>query len=152
MRLKMATFQVSLTTALSQPTDDGEAKVVYNRDGLWQSLNKDEKIRISSENYLQRFQFFELLVRLAGQKYKISHSNEMGIYYTYHESLQRLLDEILKNIPQSDFSPEFFRCSQLWSNDISTYFQANMDVVTRLFQIIHHGKKYVSIEDVQYLM
>lgn len=111
MRLKMATFQVSLTTALSQPTDDGEAKVVYNRDGLWQSLNKDEKIRISSENYLQRFQFFELLVRLAGQKYKISHSNEMGIYYTYHESLQRLLDEILKNIPQSDFSPEFFRCS-----------------------------------------
>lgn len=40
------------------------------------------------------------------------------------------------------------RFSIHWANDMSTYFAANMDVITRLFHIIHNGKKYVTFEDV----
>jgi hypothetical protein len=76
----------------------------------------------------------------------------MGMYHTYHESFSRLLEEILKSNVQADFSAEYFRFSQLWQSDVSIYFTVNENVITKLFNILHNGKKYVSIDDLQYHM
>ena len=73
----------------------------------------------------------------------------MGMYHTYHESLFRLLEEIFKSNSQADFSAEYFRFSQLWQSDVSTYFTVNEKVITKLFNILHNGKKYVNIDDLQ---
>ena len=76
----------------------------------------------------------------------------MGIYTTYNESLARLLDEIFKTNAQADFSAEYFRFLQLWQNDVDIYFTVNESVITKLFNVLHNGKKYVNIEDLQQFM
>lgn len=61
----MPAYEVSLRSTLA-PLAVDEVKLEYPTSGIWQFLTKEERLRLSSELNIQRFQFMELLVRLAG--------------------------------------------------------------------------------------
>jgi hypothetical protein len=65
MRLKMAAYEVSLRSTLAPQLED-EVKLEYPTTGIWHNLTKEERLRLSSEQNISRFQFIELLMRLAG--------------------------------------------------------------------------------------
>ena len=78
-------------------------------------------------NGLKRFEFLEILVRLAGDKFV-----KPKIIKTYAEATEKILAEcILVN-----FIPEpwqEFRNKQLWVMDVNDLFDANMKNLTQIY-------------------
>ena len=62
--------------------------------GIYQSATQQELLALRTEMCLTRFEFFECLIRIAGQKYRFSGQNPMGTYQTYADALERLLQDI----------------------------------------------------------
>jgi len=54
MRLKMTAYEVSLRSTLAPVTPD-ELKMEYPNSGVWQSLTKEERLRLNSEEKISRF-------------------------------------------------------------------------------------------------
>ena len=83
----------------------------------------------SSSQELRRFEFFEILVRLAGAKFK-----ETGLFKTYHESLQHLISHNLtpayKNLA---FESDWFRKSEIWQLDVADALFANLASLKKIY-------------------
>lgn len=77
-----------------------------------------------TENLL-RFEFFELLLRLAGAKYKIAPNNPNGKFLTYSESVQQFLEDITFRLDPGKYFPEVFRTKELWQLDVNKVFEVN---------------------------
>ena len=83
---------------------------------------------------LQRFQFMEVIVRLAGAKYL-----KRGICSSYAASVRKLLDEHILRIEGQDRWQEF-RDQELWQHDVDDLFKANSEHLTQIYQIyLHRG-------------
>lgn len=61
----MPAYEICLRSALA-PSTDVEKKLEYPTTGIWSILTKEEKLRLSSDQNINRYQFMELLLRLAG--------------------------------------------------------------------------------------
>ena len=75
-----------------------------------------------------RFQFFEILVRIAGQKYVgqtyQGRGREPELIETYTRALEILIDDHIKR--NYDFeTSENLRFSRIWQNDVAGIFKAN---------------------------
>jgi len=82
---------------------------------------------------LQRYEFMEIIVRLADSKYKGT-----GVCATYAESVQKILsDHFLK---LGDFTSEWqeFRDKELWTIDVNDVLEANLDLLDKCY------KKYMA--------
>ena len=83
-----------------------------------------------SQNALVRFEFLEVLVRIANAKYK-----ETGRAETFNEALNMLLDSIWTNYPMKQWQE--FRERYLWCNTIDNVYKTNaaalQDIHNKLF-------------------
>ena len=87
-----------------------------------------EEVPNNPGNALSRFQFLEIIVRLAAEKYK-----GPGIVETFHEGVTIILKEcIFKN-----FHPEpwqEFRDEHLWTLDVNDLFEANLENLQKIYK------------------
>ena len=76
---------------------------------------------------LQRFEFLEIILRIAGMKFF-----DNGDCESFKDSLQKLLDE---NIFQIEFDCEWqeFRDLKLWTLDVDDLFKANSAYLQDLY-------------------
>ena len=78
-------------------------------------------------NGLKRFEFLEILVRLANIKYL-----ETKICKTYAESTEKLITEcVLPNFIPDPWQE--FRDKELWSIDVNDIFEANLENLKRIY-------------------
>ncbi len=78
-------------------------------------------------NALVRFEFWELLVRIANAKYR-----EAGITKSYSEALSMLITERI--IPFAQLDPwQGFRDKELWTIDVNDILEANLDSLKKIF-------------------
>ena len=78
---------------------------------------------------LQRFQFMEVIVRLAEAKYL-----KRGTCSSYAASVRKLLDEHILRIEGQDRWQEF-RDQELWQPDVDDLFKANLEHLTQIYQL-----------------
>ena len=93
-------------------------------------------------NGLKRFEFLEILVRLANTKYL-----ETKIVKTYAEATEKLITECVLPF----FTPEpwqEFRDKELWSIDVNDMFEANLENLKKIYN--HYKtptKPMIELED-----
>ena len=94
------------------------------------ATNYDEAgLEDNEENSLCRYEFLEILVRLAKTKY-----HEKGICKTISASLEKILYEhVLPNHAMSIMGQQF-RDDQLWTLEIDDLFKANMEALNHIFR------------------
>ena len=98
-------------------------------------------------NALSRFEFLEILVRLAQSKYK-----ETGICSTYEDSVQKLLEEHVFPNSNPDSWQEF-RDDYLWTIEVNDVLEANLDGLKKLYTNYHEPrKKFMTMIDGLILM
>ena len=71
-------------------------------------------------NAICRYQFLEIIVRLAGEKYK-----NPGVCGTFAESLSKLLNECIYTYTPDPWQE--FRDEQLWTLEVTDVFEFNME-------------------------
>jgi hypothetical protein len=100
----------------------------------------------NDDNSLCRFEFLEIIARMAKQKYF-----ERGVCKTVAESVEKLLVDFI--IPNSIESMEWqlFRDNQLWTLEVDDFFKANQYGVDQLFKKFStmqvRNTKYLSKDD-----
>jgi len=92
---------------------------------------------------LCRFELLELLIRIAGAKYK-----DPKICSTYSESLERLLDDHF--IPYcEDLEWQEFRDDELWCLECSDILECNLEGLLKLYKkYLHPLKKSMTSEGI----
>ena len=70
------------------------------------------------KNDINRFEFLELLVRIAGCKYK-----GQGSCNTYSQALRQIIDQI--NLHYTPYPIQMFRDQLLWTRDVNLILDAN---------------------------
>ena len=94
------------------------------------------------DKQLIRFEFIELLVRIAATKFK-----EAGITKTYTESFEKLWEENILPISEMRLW-QGFRDAQLYTVEVNDLFLANDDLIRKVCQRYYTlNKKYMSNED-----
>ena len=78
---------------------------------------------------LCRYELFEILVRIANLKYR-----ENGLVQTYAEALQKLLETNIFNKYEPPFAWQKFRDTELWTLDVNDILEANLGVITQVYQ------------------
>ena len=98
-------------------------------------------------NALSRFEFLEILVRLAQAKFK-----ETGLCSTFEESMTRLLDEFI--FPLANPEPwQEFRDELLWTLDVNDVLEANLEGLKKVYTHYHEPrKKFMTMGDAMGLM
>jgi len=91
------------------------------------NVERDEKHADNPPTALQRFEFLEVIARVALAKFK-----EPGIFSTVHESIQKLLDEHLFRLGDAGEWQEF-RDKKLWTLEVNAVFAANLDLLRRIY-------------------
>ena len=93
-------------------------------------------------NALSRFQFLEIIVRLATEKFR-----GPGYVETFHESVTKLLHECI--FPNFHPDPwQEFRDEHLWTLDVNDIFEVNLDNLFRIYkEYFTQIKKYMNLED-----
>ena len=104
-------------------------------------------IEENPDRALCRYELWEILVRIAGQKFK-----ETNLAQTYNESLEKLLENnILKYslaLPWQEFRDE-----ELWVRDVNLVLDANMDALQKLYKKHFQPKQtWMSLQDAVTLM
>jgi len=83
---------------------------------------------IVSQNYLLRFQFLEILVRLGNEKYR-----GMKICETFSESLEKIIEDCI--IPHYHPEPwQQFRDNDLWKLDVEDVLAANVSQLDQIYK------------------
>ena len=113
------------------------------------SASKTELLRICPDGALLRYQFIEILVRIAGAKYKgqtyTAFKKEPELIDTYSRALEVLIEEHI--IQQFDYeTPETIRFSKIWKNDSAAIFRANQGLIFDLMKTIQKKKKFLSFD------
>ena len=107
---------------------------------------EEEDLEENDDNSLCRFEFLEIIARMAKQKYF-----ERGVCKTVAESVEKLLVDFI--IPNSIESMEWqlFRDNQLWTLEVDDLFKANQYGVDQLFKKFStmqvRNTKYLSKDD-----
>ena len=98
-------------------------------------------------NALSRFEFLEILVRLAQFKFVNS-----GVCSTYEEAMQKLLEEHI--FPYANPEPwQEFRDELLWTIDVNDVLEVNLDGLRKVYSFFHEPrKKYMTMQDALNLM
>ena len=91
------------------------------------NVERDEKHADNPPTALQRFEFLEVIARVALAKFK-----EPGICSTVHESIQKLLDEHLFKLGDTTEWQEF-RDKKLWTLEVNAVFEANLDLLWKIY-------------------
>lgn len=93
-------------------------------------------------NTLARFEFWELLVRIANNKYR-----ESGQVQTYSQALEKLITEkllVYETVPWQGF-----RDKELWVIDVHDILDANLENLNKIYKTYFTSvKKYVVFEDI----
>ncbi|CDW72567.1 UNKNOWN [Stylonychia lemnae] len=102
------------------------------------SLNNNQ----NSDRDLSRFEFLEILLRLANEKYK-----KTGVFNSYAPALQKFLEENLyPNIECTD--PWGFRETQLYTTFVNELLVRNDIGLKKLFGLYQHGqKRFINYKD-----
>lgn len=98
---------------------------------------------------LCRFEFWEILCRLAQQKFML---RESTIHCTtFAEGLEKLLTEyILKNFTPDSWQD--FRNKELWTIDVNDLYEANLENCRKVWTYYHTSvKKFMTLEDCRIL-
>ena len=92
------------------------------------------------QNELVRFEFFEILLRVANVKYR-----ETGICGTYSEALDKLIKEnVYANYKAHPWQE--FRDEELWTVEVNDVFEANLEGVKKVYQhFFDPRKKFMSM-------
>ena len=107
---------------------------------------EEEDLEENDDNSLCRFEFLEIIARMAKQKYF-----ERGVCKTVAESVEKLLVDFI--IPNSIESMEWqlFMDNQLWTLEVDDLFKANQYGVDQLFKKFStmqvRNTKYLSKDD-----
>ena len=122
-------------------------------DGKWIDLAALDRILIttnvalhglisSAERDLNRYEFLEILVRLANAKYK-----ESKICATSPEALLKLLHENI--YPNSkEVNGEHFRRFQCYNVKVNEILQKNESLIKKIYdQYTHNKKRYITLEE-----
>jgi len=106
-----------------------------------------EKIDDNPDKALCRYEFLEILCRIANAKFK-----ETGICGSHSESLKKLLDEHI--LPNANPSPwQEFRDEQLWTMEVNDTLEANLDGLKKVYgYYFEPRKKYMTMTDAMNLM
>lgn len=103
-------------------------------------------MEVNPEKALCRFEFYEILVRVAHVKYK-----ETGICSTYADALQMLLKENIFKYANPEPWQEF-RDEELWTLDVNDIFEANIEGLKKVYSVYWEPrKKYMTYQDAQNL-
>ena len=94
------------------------------------------------ERDLSRFEFYEIIVRMAGAKYK-----DWGKWESYAQAVRTIIEE--------DFFQFFsiskwqdFREKELWSLDVNDILNANLDALKKIYKQFENSKKsYMDLND-----
>lgn len=87
------------------------------------------------ERDLSRFEFFEIIVRMASAKYK-----ECGKADTYTEAVRQLIENDL--LPFYSVSKwQDWRENYLWTLDINDVFEANLEALKKIFKSFQTTQK-----------
>eukprot|EP00347_Sterkiella_histriomuscorum_P021600 403333417 len=91
---------------------------------------------------LCRFEFYEIIVRMGGAKYKDS-----GHVSTWDASTRKIIENNLK--PNSQFmTGQKFRNQYVWTLPIDDLFRANNELVLKLYnKFTNLGKKWIELDD-----
>lgn len=82
-----------------------------------------------------RFEFWELLVRIASSKYR-----ETGQVKSYSEALEKLIAE--KLIPLAQPEPwQAFRDNQLWTIEVNDILEANLENLKKIYSSYFNSVK-----------
>ena len=82
----------------------------------------------NSQKELIRFEFFEVLVRIARAKLI-----EPGTCKNYEEAMEVLFNDFLMNYPKPQ-SWQQWRDDHLWTLDVNDVFEANLDKLKTIYQ------------------
>ena len=94
-------------------------------------------------NALVRFEFWEILVRIANLKYR-----ETGVTQSFSEALSMLIEERLIPYAQSGFSWQQFRTRHLWTMEVNDLFEANLENLKKVYSKFQSpSKKHMTLED-----
>lgn len=98
-------------------------------------------------NALSRFEFLEILVRLANNKFK-----ETGVCATYEEAFNKLLEEHV--LPLANPEPwQEFRDELLWTVEVNDVLEANLEGMKKVYNSYHEPrKKFMTMGDALGLM
>lgn len=111
---------------------------------------KTEMIKIQPDNAMVRYQFLEILVRIAAEKYKgqtyTPWKGEPEQVTTFARATEILIQENIENRYSFD-SCELIRFGRLWKNDVAGIFKANEALLQQLYTKMSKKKKYLSFED-----
>lgn len=94
------------------------------------------------DKQLIRFEFIELLIRIAGAKYK-----ETGVCKTWTDAFEKLWEDNI--LPASEMHLwQGFRDQQLYTVEVNDLFMANDELIRKVYQRYYTlTKKYMSAED-----
>lgn len=95
------------------------------------------KIAGALESHLLRFQFIELIVRLANAKYR-----EPGLVKLHSEALKLFIDNDI-NPHADEYNNQWggFRENQLWKMECNDLFKPNVPSIERLMKRLHEPRK-----------
>ncbi|CDW89852.1 UNKNOWN [Stylonychia lemnae] len=117
--------------------------VLATIDRLFIATNVEiESTSDSPDKSLCRYEFFEILVRLANAKYK-----EPGIVATHSEAFRKILEEHI--LPNAFVHPwQEFRDKQIWTIEVSDTLEVNLDGLKKVYaKYFDPRKKYMSMQD-----
>jgi len=113
-------------------------------DRLFIAVNVDIEASSQGQNNdrtLCRYEFFEILIRIAGAKYK-----DTGLRKTYKESVELLLESLinLNDPPQI----RLYRINEIWTLPIDDLLRSNIEGLRKIYcRFIHSQKKFMSLPD-----
>ena len=87
------------------------------------------------ERDLARFEFYEIIVRMAGIKYK-----ESGKCETYAQAVKMLIEDDLMTYFNVN-KWQHWRETQLWTLDVNDLFEANLEALKKIFKTFFTTKK-----------
>ena len=98
-------------------------------------------------NALARFEFYEILVRIAGLKYRDS-----GVVKTYAQAFSKLIEDHL--VPYCDLTQwQYFRDGaknpdKLWATDPNEILKANLENLKKIYaRYLSSIKKQINLDD-----
>jgi len=130
---------------------DGKGVTLATVDRAFIAANVPaDGVKIADENpsnALSRFEFLEILVRLANNKFK-----ETGVCATYEEAVKKLLEEHV--LPLANPEPwQEFRDELLWTIEVNDVLEANLDGLKKVYTNYHEPrKKFMTMGDALGLM
>ena len=139
-RLKTANVDRQIIASNVENTDE-VVEIVKQKDA-----NKTELLRIRPEGALVRFQFLELLLRLAGQKYEGEPDT-----LTYADSLQKLIEDNILGWYQYE-PPMKFRNELLFTMANARAFKVNESMLQALFKKFCKRKRFMFMDDLALML